>query len=109
MSLFTGTLCQGYAFKPFTQRSLAHSQQVLVSLQRWQPPSRSFNCKQSKRHTTQATAPAETVEMDVAGAGVIKAQVQSKGLSHIHTARSGQVTAFADSDLSRSFKTLVSV
>lgn len=81
MTMFTGVLYQACAARPLLQCLPGHSQQAMVSLQRWQRSSSLavLNCKQTRHYATPDLMSAEPAEADsVAGAGVIKAQVQSK-------------------------------
>ena len=81
MTMFTGVLYQACAARPLLQCLPGHSQQALVSLQRWQRSSSLavLSGKQTRHYATPELMSAEPAEADsVAGAGVIKAQVQSK-------------------------------
>ncbi|KAL0041594.1 hypothetical protein WJX79_008705 [Trebouxia sp. C0005] len=77
--MFTGVLYQAFAARPLLQCLPGHSQQALVSLQRWQRPSSLavLNGNQTRHYATPELTSAEPADVDtVAGAGSIKTQLQ---------------------------------
>ena len=79
--MFSGCLHQYHAGRPLMLCLPGHCQQVLVSLRRWRDPSKSaFACSKASRGvTTHATLSSISPDTEsIAGAGIIKAQVQCK-------------------------------